>query len=526
MKPAALFALLTASAVLLSGCELTDLLHGESSETGLSDHSAQRYSVDRVRDRVTQLQEIWRSDDKRAETEQAVSDLVTAVDDASAVYLRAEMQYYADWDSDDLTALHTETAEDYYAVAAIVGWAMAHGAAKSRFPELFEPYCDPEWSDYYLSNTLTRVISDARADSESNHALLDEYYATARDDALSESETNEACAKLYLETLDTYDTSHYLYDQYARDYTVEDTAAVYREVVSDVVPIYTALTERVKNDPRAAAVKAERREENPFETVNRYAAQVSPALAESAEKLLSEQLYTFASGDSCYDGSYTVNMPHEQRAMIYLYRANDFYDFISGVHEFGHFHADWRDPTPTLLQKTCIDVAEIQSQGLEMIYTHFYPEIFGDSASYLELAELLNIVDSVVSGFAIGEFEYEVMQRGEQCTADDVLSIYDRISGECGLEIELYQISHLFENPGYYVSYGASALAALEIYTAMQTDFRQGADLYQKIASISSFTGEYRLREALAEVGMTDIFSAECIPQMIGALENRIEALS
>ncbi len=526
MKAVKAIALLTASALLLTACDLSELLlHGEPAQE-TADHSAQRYPVGPVKEQIGQLQDIWKADGKEAEVQALIDGLLKAANDSYAVYLRAEMQYYADWDSADLTALHTETAEDYYIVSDAVSWAMTQGAAKSHYTALFEPYADEDNKDYYLTQTLSRVISNARSSAGNDSALLDDYYSTAYDEDLSEAETNEACAQLYLDTLASYDTSQYLYDYYGRDYTVEDASAVYQSIVQSLVPVYAELGDRVENDPRSKKLRSGFSVSEPFETIRQYAPQISQRLSESVELLLNEQLYTIGTGDHCYDGSYTVSLPGEQRAIIYLYRGGGFYDFLSSVHEFGHFHADWRDQTPVICQQSNLDLAEVQSQGLELLFTHFYPDIFGSDAEYLELAALYNIIDSVVSGFAVGEFEYEVMQRGSRCKPKDVLEIYSRIQSECGLGIELYQISHLFEQPGYYISYGVSALAALEIYTVMQQDFRAAAGQYERIASFSSVSGEYSLRDALKEAGFSDIFSEGAVENVLAVLDDRSEQLA
>lgn len=526
MRAAKSFALLTASALLLTACDVSDLFSQEESVNQTADHSDQRYAVGPVKEQIGQLQDNWKTDGKEAEVQALIDRLLKAANDSYAVYLRAEMQYYADWDSTDLTALHTETAEDYYVVSDAVSWAMTQGAAKSAYAELFQPYADEDNKDYFLSQSLSRVISNARSSAGADSALLDDYYSTAYDEELSEAETNEACAQLYLDAIESYDTSKYLYDYYGRDYTVEDASGVYHEIVESLVPVFEALGDRLQNDPRSKKLSSDFSVTEPFDTIRQYAPQISDKLSESIELLTTEKLYTVGTGDSCYDGSYTVSLPGEQRAIMYLYRGGGFYDFITSVHEFGHFHADWRDQTPIICQQVNLDLAEVQSQGLELLFTHFYPDIFGSDAEYLELSALYNIIDSVVSGFAVGEFEYEVMQRGSKCKPKDVLEIYDRIHDECGLGIELYQISHLFEQPGYYVSYGVSALAALQIYTAMQQDFRAAAEQYERIAAIPSMSGEYSFREALEKAGFSDIFAEDCIEKVIAVLDDRSEQLA
>ena len=48
------------------------------------------------------------------------------------------------------------------------------------------------------------------------------------------------------------------------------------------------------------------------------------------------------------------------------------------VHEFGHFNADFYSTDSVLWGSSNIDVAEIQSQGLEVLFSQFTDEIYGE----------------------------------------------------------------------------------------------------------------------------------------------------
>ncbi|MBQ3940461.1 MAG: hypothetical protein II723_05045 [Oscillospiraceae bacterium] len=520
-------AALASAVLLLTGCDPADLfLSPEDSAAMISDHTAQRYRTEDARRLVTDLQAAWTTDD--AEAVRSLTDrLIGAVDDASAVYLTAEMQYYADWNNKDLSALHDQTLQDFFEVSEMARWAFTNGLHKSQYKELFEPLADAENADYYLSTGLSRVCSAARSEATDSSARLDEYYQTAYGEDSDSETTDEACAALYLDTIGSMNTDDLRYGYYVRDYTPEDVSAAYREICKDIVPLYQTLRDSIESDSRYSSLSGKKYAvKEPFSEIRKYAAQISPRLAESAEKLTGESLCTVASGDSCYDGSYTVSFPKEQTARIYFYQGNDCFDFTGAVHEFGHFHADWHDRTPTLLQRTCIDLAEIQSQGLEMLYTHFYGDLYGKDAGYLEQFELLNMVDSVVTGFAVGEFEREVMQQKDTLTAEEVVGAFRRRKEETGFSLELGQVTHLYEQPGYYISYGVSALAALQIYAEMTENFEAGAALYEKIAETPALSGEHRLMRTLNACGFDNPFSADSIHAVSEHLAERIRQLN
>lgn len=522
-------ALLTAMGFLLTavGCTLPAAPGSAETETE-TELPVERYDIDSLQEQIEQLEDIWTRPDLTDDITLQIQQLLTAVDEAFAINARADIAYYADWKQDKLYELKNQTDEDYYVVNDMVTWALVNGYKSSAYSDLFDPYVEDSWVNYYMLNSLPRIMAYARSDASGSAELLDEYYDSAYDEDIDVEDTNLACARLYLETLEANATSDYFYSRYGRDYTVEQASAVYHEIIEKLMPLYRELYEYLTADRHMSRIldNQEVYDIDAYALLEEYAPKLSPSIAESAEKLFDEQLYTAASGEDCYDGSYTIALTNEHSALMYTYLEQDFYDLITVSHEFGHFHSDWRDSTPVFLQMNCTDVAEVQSQGMEMLFTRFYDEIFADEAAYLELIMLYNTMESIISGFAIGEFEYTVMQQQDSLKPKDVLEIYDEIAETCDISLELYQVTHLFEQPGYYVSYGVSALPALQLYAMMQDDFDTALTVYEKISSISCLSGEYRFCSAMEACGMDDIFAPETLDDIVSVLTERIETLS
>ena len=382
-------------AALLSGCEYTDAI-GEllSSSSEADDSSSPRYDIGSLKTEIEQMTDCWTYQDKETELQEQIDRLLTALDEAYALKVRAEMAYHADWKNESLQTYRNQTNEDYLVVCDMISWAFTNGYKKSMYVTLFEPYYDKDNEDYFTLNPLSRIISYARADAADSDSLLDDYYDTAYSDDISAAETNLKCAELYLDILKQYDLSEYVYDYYNRDYTAEEISAMYHDIIEQLVPLQTKVSDRLEE------LKPEyydSYDKDAYELLEKYAPKLSPPIAESAEKLLSEKLYVKATGENCYDGSYTAALPNEQSAMIYTYLDGTIYDLMTVTHEFGHFHSDWRDTTPVYFQTTNLDIAEAQSQSMELLFLSFYPEILGDSAEYYELIVLYNMLDSVIS---------------------------------------------------------------------------------------------------------------------------------
>ena len=520
------------SVLLLTGCTKEDLpflISSSEPESSAADHSAQRYNTDRLKEMAQQLQETKKLSGAEQQIQTEIQAILDEVDKAYAVFVHANMEYYADWNNRELAALSDETHADYSAADEIATWAFCNACKDSDYDELFEPYVQQEWLAYYVANSLNRVISRARENAAQNDSILDDYYNTAYDENIDlddPSETNYSCAKLYLETLQTYQTDAYLYDYYSRDYTAEQASSVYHELTGLLVPVYEKLRDYVLADPRYGKLREYGfAVDDPFQTLKQYAPSLSPSIAESVDKLFSGPYYLSSKSLEAYDGSFTASLPSEQTAYMYIHLSDDYYDLTTVVHEFGHFNSDWRDLTPVYLSRNCIDIAEVQSQGMEMLFTSFYDDIYGADADYLEALMLYNTIDSVLAGFAVGEFENQVMRQQDSLTPKEICNLFDEMMDSCGLTCELYQISHLYEQPGYYVSYGVSALAALDLYANMQNSMEHALSMYTQIMQIPTNAGETMFCQAMKSCGFGDVFEKSELERITAAVSSRVESL-
>jgi len=486
-----------------------------------------RYPIAELQAKIEALTGIWKESGREDEIRDTIQMLLDADNEAYAINIRAELPYRANWSDQALFEANSVTWEDYCVVDEMLTWAFANGYRYSAYKDLFEPYIEESWLDYYCTSPLPKLMSSARFSASDQTELLEDYYDTAYDPDMDAADINLNCAKLYLDILETYDLSDYQYSQYFRDYTAEDASEAAASVLKEIVPLMDELGADISTDPAYLRISEQTDSSlDVFSVLRKYAPRISPSVGESAELLLNEKLYQAASGDDCYDGSFTVNLPGEHRAMMYIYLRDNFTDLFSLTHEFGHFHSDWREKTPVYLQANCIDIAESQSQSMEMLFTIFYPEIFGDDAVIMEKLELYNILSSITTGLAVGEFEYRVMQRADSITPEDVLSCYEEIADQYGMTLEFYEVTHLFEHPGYYVSYGISALPAIQLYAMMQEDYEGAVGIYDKLSAISSFSGETYFSEAMEQCGMRDAFDEETFAYIADIVSERIQQLN
>ena len=152
-----------------------------------------------------------------------------------------------------------------------------------------------------------------------------------------------------------------------------------------------------------------------------------------------------------------------------------------------------------------------------------FDSIFSNKADAMRLTKLYDMLNAVLSGFTIGKFEYNVLKNIDTMTPDDVIDYYNSLTENYDTEAPFYSFSHIFEQPGYYISYGVSALAALNIWETSLDDYGKAVEMYENIASISCNSGEYQFRTALSESGFNDVLSEDYIKQLNTKLAGFIE---
>lgn len=536
MKFKRCLAVLAAMTITVScnGCALGDSLVkkflGIETYELTEEQQAQRFDVEGMRRKAEEMSDTWTHLDKDAQLREDIEWMIGQLDAAAEVYFVNELAYCADWENPSVKAMYNQTSEDYYVVSEILYWTLFNGYSKSTYDEIFGEYLsdiadDQSYKDYYVTSSLERIIRNGQSDNAYYNGALNDYYDVSGDTSVDADEADLECARMYLENLKTYDCSQYLYDMYARDYEASDASALYTQMIAELRPLYDELYEMVVEDPKYQELFTDALGVNDlFDTVREYAARLSPELADSAKKLVDEQWYTIGTGDACYTGSYCISIPGKEKALLYIYQNHEFYDFSTAVHEFGHFHAGWRDDVSMFYQVNCVDIAEVQSQGLSMLYTEFYDDIFGENAEYLEMVELYDIVDSIVCGLAVGEFEYRVMEQLDEITAEEVVELFYEINETAHTGYILKDISHLYESPGYYVSYAVSAIPAMQIYITMQDDFDEAIKMYEAIAKVSTTDGKYAINGAAEICGFDDIFAPETMTAIAGEVRTFIDA--
>ncbi len=519
MKKLIAIALLSA----LCSCAVTDLLTIENggsvsryADSAEPDYEYSETSIDKLNDHAYKLLDDIKISDNEKNIQEGINTLLDDLDLLANDKAYAQVKSYLKWDDEDLESKSDSISEEAYIAFEALAFVFSKGYASDEYSHLFKEYVTDEMADYYTSRgmNLARAEGYASVDYWVSDEYLDKYYSVSYDNSLSDQEKNLQCAEIYLDILSEYDAETF-YEDYNRDYTPEQIIDLSQAVREELVPASEKLLDsfydnKYCNDVFDSPVIVD----SLFGTVQQYASQLSPEIKKSADKLSDGESYVIATGNNCYSGSFTADLPANNAALMYIYTDNSYYDLFTAIHEYGHFHSSFQDDTKAYFTSTNLDIAEIQSQGMELLFMQFYDDIYGEQSDAMKLLKMNDITDSIITGFLIGEFEYTALTRSDEMTADEVLELYCDVMGDYAEDFPFFYVSHMFESPGYYVSYGVSALAAMDIAEDCFSDPKQALERYEKIAAVPVNSKDVRFGAALEECGFSDVLSKEYIERL------------
>ena len=299
---------------------------------------------------------------------------------------------------------------------------------------------------------------------------------------------------------------------YARDYSVDDIKKLCKEIrkqCSDALESTANLYSRIAEYDPGYLTEDDR---ETFETIYSYLDEIDPELQISMKHLLDCNLFDLKSVPTKPDKGFTINLPYYGDAYIFdsPYVASN--DLFTYVHEFGHYNNAYYTQENEFESVSNLDNAETHSQGLEVLFSEYYTDIYGEeTGTYLQVAEIYNLMNSVSSACMITEFEIYAHEHPDT-TVEELGRYFAELNEEYELGVyyldldEVYtwiDIPHIFVQPCYYISYATSALAALDIYSLSLTDYELACEKYMEITALKSY---WYFKETLQYVGLPDVF--------------------
>lgn len=265
-----------------------------------------------------------------------------------------------------------------------------------------------------------------------------------------------------------------------------------------------------------------------FSQVSSTLPRMSSELVESWSYMAEHGLYDLDAAPNKLDVGFTTLIPSCNAPFLFLYPYGDLSDFEGMVHEFGHYNAFYWQPSNWWDLDLDIDMAEVHSQGMELLFAQHYPKLFGSSAQTVQTHLMYNLADSLVDGCLQDELQQFVYEQPD-LTVEQINMEYARLLKEYHVwqaddpRTQAYDwvaYSHTFETPFYYISYAVSAAGAFELWTQSLTDYGGALDLYLQLVSLGM---QDSFLDNLSAVGLKSPLTDAYIAQLAQDLERELQ---
>jgi len=474
----------------------------------------------------------------REELSELLTSLYTELCRVYTMIELASLKYYSDPSDSGWEEEMNYSSELYYRLYDEYMYALG-ALARSEHSSLLENFyydADIDYLSEYYGEKPTDEELEYQSEMYSRELeLINDYYELMA----VEQPDNKAVAELFAELVNyrNEEAQWYGYDSYAdyayesfyyRNYSPEDVLPLLDSVKERFAPVseeyywnmvdieeYVNLRSRLDVSPEAIT-----------DALGRNMPLLSTELADAFDYMVDKKLYDIAPAETKVDLGYTTRLYHYNVPYIFNSPYGYFMDYLDMIHEFGHFVNAFYTDSDLINGMSDNDLAELQSQGLEVMFTEYYPDIFGSYADDIEDYLLMDMVMSIVDGAMYDEFQQRVYAE-ENLSGERACEIFAEVYESYGYEpyedyeYEWIYVVHNFEYPFYYISYAVSALSALEIYSMLQDDPEVAAEAY--LSACAMDTEYYYFTEALSEIGLSDIFDPELCERLAGDILPRID---
>ncbi|MDE7327483.1 MAG: LysM peptidoglycan-binding domain-containing protein [Lachnospiraceae bacterium] len=358
-----------------------------------------------------------------------------------------------------------------------------------------------------IESAIMSGLLDADTYYNKHMELMDKQNSLLGDVYLRLVKVRQEIAALY--DYDNY--NDYMYENYGRDYTPEEIQKFSDSVKTYLSGPYYYL--RNLTDFSAPCLQQTYEPEEIFDLLSTYIPQTSADLQDGLNHLIDNKLYDIAYSDVKMSGAFTTYFPYYNTECIVMQPSGNTYDMLTMVHEFGHFNADYQQGS-----MGSIDVAEVQSQGLEFLFMEHYEDIFGDDAGIVEEYVTLQQLYSFISGCLNNELEtWAYLQKDLTLEAmnekhAELLTAYEQMQpGTWTTEYyskSWVQTPHYFTSPCYYISYATSVAGAFAIRELAMENPTAAVNAYLNVANAETDKG---FSEVMDEAGLGDVLAPDVI---------------
>jgi len=374
------------------------------------------------------------------------------------------------------------------------------------------------------------AVAAGSLDAETGSALLTEL-AKAKNTALGEIYLKMVAVRNKIAKAAGYDNyGDYAYAEvYGRDYTQEEIRAFHQAVKEYMVPVSGAVSSLAVYQLDDSAIAREDYQDTAVDMIAPYIAQMSSELKEALDYMCDHNMYDITYSETKQSMGFTTMLYSFGAPFMFNQPGGDLYDFTTVVHELGHYNNFYWEDASWNAASDGIDTAEVHSQGLELLFSHYYPEIFGSSAGAVTDYLMANLTYAFVQGCLYDELQQYVYAT-PNVTLKQINQEYCNLAKEYGLvepddeRTEMYSwvdVNHTFESPMYYISYAVSASGAFAFWLdAQEGDFMDAVDQYLAFVALPAELG---FQESFESMEMPNPISEEFIAQLAQELMVKLD---
>ena len=201
-------------------------------------------------------------------------------------------------------------------------------------------------------------------------------------------------------------------------------------------------------------------------------------------------LYCFDSNPNSYDGAFVLSLPSllDEDYYMFVNTSNSINDYTAAIHEFGHYYGSMvEDETLSTSFYPSLDLSEMHSQTLEMLMMNHYDKFIpSESIDTLKKNQVGNALWALFSGSCVSEFEIEAAKLSNPTvkTLDELWTTCTEKYYISDYSMSYEMIPHIYQQPGYYISYVTSMFSSLEIFNKVEII---AFETYTTLAKLGSY---------------------------------------
>lgn len=385
-------------------------------------------------------------------------------------------------------------------------------------------YNGEEWTD----NSAYSACLAGEISSE-DYAAISDAYLRKQNEVLGEIYLRMVSLRTEIAKSCGYDDyCAYAYAElYQRDYTPEDIRSFHQAVKDNHFSgLSDELVALYLNEANQELASATCPGEEIMDQIEPYIGRMSSEMAEAYNYMRTHHFYDVADSECKEAGAYTITLP--SYGVPFYFDNINFYlgKFKTNIHEFGHYNqAYWNDcGWDQPIQGP--DLSEVHSQGLELMFSHWYDEIFEEDAQMVLDYLLANLTYSLADGSIYDELQQYVYTT-DGVTLTQINQKYRQLAEEYGMvspddpREALYdwvQVHHTFLQPCYYISYAVSAAGAFTFWLDAQTgDYFNALDEYLKFTALPS---DLTFQESFQALDMENPLTPEYLSELAETLRS------